>query len=110
SHYGLVPTRISRPRDETGRFGRAGEFVFAACQPGAERALKNDVARRYPDWRAAFARPGFVTFKLSGATADRVRLDSVFARTWGVSLGRIAAASEAELARATWERLDEKLG
>jgi len=84
--------------------------VFAACQPGAERALKNDVARRYPDWRAAFARPGFVTFKLSGATADRVRVDSVFARTWGVSLGRIAAATEAELARAAWERLDETLG
>jgi 23S rRNA (cytidine2498-2'-O)-methyltransferase len=42
------------------------QFVFMTCRPGAEAALKQEVARLEPDWRLAFSRSGFLTFKLCG--------------------------------------------
>jgi 23S rRNA (cytidine2498-2'-O)-methyltransferase len=76
-------------------------FVFAAAQAGAERPLKNEVARDQPTLRFAFSRPGFVTFRVpDGATNPK--LDCVFARTWGYSLGKASAADDALLAREAW--------
>jgi 23S rRNA (cytidine2498-2'-O)-methyltransferase len=75
-------------------------FLFAACQPGSETALKGDVARRQPSLRFAFSRPGFVTFR---ATEDSTTLRSPFARTWGHSLGKVTGADTAELARELWK-------
>ncbi len=118
-------------------------FYFTICQVGAEKALKEEMARIAPDLRFAFSRPGFVTFKKSEGEADpqwspssynfdtprasikiprrqgrseasdqavfdhtvRERAErersmrgistmhqrSVFARSWGVSLGRVGA-------------------
>jgi 23S rRNA (cytidine2498-2'-O)-methyltransferase len=64
-------------------------FLFTVCQVGAEKALKEEVARDYPDLRFAFSRPGFVTFKsLSKPLDDDFELRSVFARAYGLSLGR----------------------
>ncbi len=76
-------------------------FLFAACQPGAEAALKSDVARRHSDLRFAFSRPGFVTFRLVDDPADASppALRSTFARTWGYSLGKVVGADPNELAR-----------
>lgn len=65
------------------------EFLFATCQIGAERALKGEVARRWPDARAAYSRPGFVTFKLAGALSPGFDLASTFARSYGFSLGSV---------------------
>lgn len=81
-------------------------FVFAACQPGAEPALKAEAASRVPEWRLAFSRPGFVTFKaprpLSVDRFESPRL--TFARTLGVSLDRVAGDGGVdELARRVWE-------
>ena len=77
-------------------------FLFAACQPGSEAALKGDVARRHPTLRFAFSRPGFVTFRIAdGATEDALpALRSTFARTWGYSLGKVVGSTE--LARDLW--------
>jgi len=77
-------------------------FVFAAAQPGAERPLKNEVARDQPTLRFAFSRPGFVTFRLPDG-AKNPKLDCVFARTWGYSLGKVSAADDALLAREAWQ-------
>jgi 23S rRNA (cytidine2498-2'-O)-methyltransferase len=77
-------------------------FVFAAAQPGAERPLKNEVARDQPTLRFAFSRPGFVTFRLPDG-AKNPKLDCVFARTWGYSLGKASAADDALLAREAWQ-------
>jgi 23S rRNA (cytidine2498-2'-O)-methyltransferase len=64
-------------------------FLFTVCQVGAEKALKEEVARDYPDLRFAFSRPGFVTFKsLTKPLGDDFELRSVFARAYGLSLGR----------------------
>ncbi len=63
-------------------------FAYALCQPGTERWLKAEVARLRPDLRPAFARPGLVTFKCTGAPfrADESP-PTIFGRAWGCSAG-----------------------
>jgi 23S rRNA (cytidine2498-2'-O)-methyltransferase len=83
----------------------SAEFLFAVCQPGAEGALKIDVARTQPALRFAFSRPGFVTFRADASSAAPAAVDSPFARTSGRSLGRVAGVDDAALARAAWNAL-----
>ncbi len=66
-------------------------FLFCTCQVGAEQALKGELARRSPELRFAFSRPGFLTFKLPPRMdlADDFRLRSVFARSYGFSTGKV---------------------
>lgn len=79
-------------------------FLFATCQVGAEGALKSEVGRRWPEFHLAFSRPGFVTFKLPAEhdLRDDFALQSVFARTYGFSLGKATGESPAALAAAFW--------
>lgn len=59
-------------------------FYFAACQAGAEKAVKAEILAEHPDLRFAFSRPGFVTFKEDPAGSDPLALSfSVFTRLWG---------------------------
>jgi 23S rRNA (cytidine2498-2'-O)-methyltransferase len=85
----------------------SARFLFAVCQAGAERALKNEVAREHPTLRFAFSRPGFVTFRLprEATLAESRRLNSVFARTWGWSLGKVSGQDDAALAHDAWSLL-----
>jgi 23S rRNA (cytidine2498-2'-O)-methyltransferase len=85
-------------------------FVFVATQAGVERALKNDVAREHPDLRFAFSRPGFLTFRLPELPphGDFV-LRSVFARTWGYSLGKVGGSDDTQLAAEAWRLAGEQL-
>lgn len=82
------------------------EFAYCVCQPGVEPALKAEVAARLPGWKFAFSRPGFVTFKLPKpaevASFDPLRL--TFARTFGLSYGRIEgdASAPGDLAKQVW--------
>jgi 23S rRNA (cytidine2498-2'-O)-methyltransferase len=64
-------------------------FLFACCQVGAEAALKREMEQQRPAWRFAFSRPGFLTFKVIGPLPPpgRFQLKSVFARTFGCSIG-----------------------
>jgi len=80
-------------------------FIFITCQIGAERAIKGEIARRWPEWRFAFSQPGFLTFKLPDqhGLADDFDLDAVFARACGFSLGKVTGESSDELVRAAWE-------
>lgn len=84
-------------------------FVFVAIQSGAERALKNEIAREHPELKFAFSRPGFVTFRSSDDLADDFVLRSVFARTWGYSLGKVGGSDDAQLARDAWRLIGEQL-
>lgn len=79
-------------------------FVFVTCQIEAERAVKGEIARRWPQFRFAFSQPGFLTFKLPDelTLADDFALDSVFARAYGFSLGKVTGESREELAAAAW--------
>jgi 23S rRNA (cytidine2498-2'-O)-methyltransferase len=80
------------------------QFVFAACQHGAESALKRELAVRSPELRFAFSRPGFVTFKLPApcVAPEQFNLASTFARTWGFSLGSVQRDRLRELAQDAW--------
>ncbi|HET7133835.1 MAG TPA: SAM-dependent methyltransferase [Gammaproteobacteria bacterium] len=86
-------------------------FVFAACQVGSEDLLKHEIASRHPDWRFAFSRPGFCTFRLPEGASDgsRLELRATFARASGVSLGRVTGASDAELADAFRAAIEERV-
>jgi 23S rRNA (cytidine2498-2'-O)-methyltransferase len=66
------------------------QFLFISCQVGAEAAVKNELARDWPDFRFAYSRPGFLTFKLPPdlARADDFDLRSVFVRAHGFTLGK----------------------
>lgn len=85
-------------------------FVFAVTQAGAERPLKNEIARAHPPLRFAFSRPGFVTFRAPTeiTVGNEVELNSVFARTWGYSLGKVSGHDDIELARAAWRLVGEE--
>lgn len=85
-------------------------FVFAVTQTGAERPLKNELEREHPALRFAFSRPGFVTFRAPAeiTAGNEVDLRSVFARTWGYSIGKVGGAGDAELARAAWRLVAEQ--
>jgi 23S rRNA (cytidine2498-2'-O)-methyltransferase len=87
----------------------SARFLFAVVQAGAERALKNEVARDQPALRFAFSRPGFVTFRIPDGPAGRwPSLDAVFARTWGYSLGKVQGTDDAQLARDAWRLVAEQ--
>ena len=71
------------------------KFLFFTCQIGAENALKAELARRSPELRFAFSRPGFLTFKLPPRMdlADDFRLRVVFARSYGFAVGQASIAA-----------------
>jgi len=80
-------------------------FLFTTCQVGAEPALKSEIGRRWPEFRFAFSRPGFVTFKLPPhhALRDDFDLNSVFARAYGFSLGKLQEDNLEAIARGAWQ-------
>ena len=83
-------------------------FLFAACQTGVEWALKDEVARRWPQLRFAFSRPGFVTFKnaeVASPGKSNPLVGSVFARTCGWSLGHVKGDSDGDLITRVWDTL-----
>lgn len=86
------------------RMGDMSQFLFVTCQVGAEQAVKGELARRWPDFRLAFSRPGFLTFKLPvdhGLALD-FDLESVFARSYGFSLGKLEIHGQQELLAGIW--------
>ena len=81
------------------------KFIFAVCQVGAEDALKAEVARNWPEFRFSYSRPGFLTFKVDEKRPPSPSFDlrSVFARAYGVSLGKVTGAGEATMAEQVWQ-------
>jgi 23S rRNA (cytidine2498-2'-O)-methyltransferase len=79
-------------------------FLFVTCQVGAERAVKDELARRWADFQPAFSRPGFLTFKLPGdcTLPPDFDLHSIFARAYGFSLGSVRGDDPEALARSVW--------
>jgi 23S rRNA (cytidine2498-2'-O)-methyltransferase len=85
----------------------AAQFVFMTCRAGAERAVKDEVARVEPEWRFSYSRPGFLTFKYAGGRPlDEQRLAEgqwTFAHAHGISLGRVTGEKLEELAGSVWK-------
>ncbi|MBN2577837.1 MAG: hypothetical protein JXB10_02515 [Pirellulales bacterium] len=89
-------------------FMMAPSFIFVTCQVGSERAVKVEIARRWPKFRFAYSRPGFLTFKLPEKIqyAEDFDLESVFARAYAFSLGKVQGADPAGMARQAWAMLE----
>lgn len=86
------------------------DFLFLTCQVGAEAAVKAELARLWPDFRFAYSRPGFLTFKLPpghGLSEDFV-LGSIFSRAWGYSIGKAAGDTDEARAVAAWQLLEAR--
>ena len=85
-------------------------FIFVTCQIGAERAVKGEIARRWPEFRFAFSQPGLLNFKLPEAhgLTDDFDLMAVFARAYGFSCGKVTGNSPEELAAGVWKKLTDR--
>lgn len=85
-------------------------FIMTTCQIGAETALKHEVARRWPEFRFAYSRPGFLTFKLPNdyVLRDDFELGAVFARWFGFSLGKTTAVDESTRVADVLRLIDEQ--
>jgi 23S rRNA (cytidine2498-2'-O)-methyltransferase len=91
--------------DLSGADAPAAGFLFITCQVGAEAALKAEMKRRWPAFRFAYSRPGFLTFKLplDVAVDKSFDLDCVFARAWGYCLGEVSAKTLDEHVAGVWK-------
>lgn len=79
------------------------QFLFATCQVGTERILKEELAQRFPFLRPAFSRPGFLTLKDSRDQANVTpdfELGAVFVRAYGACLGEVVTKDTAAEGRA----------
>ena len=67
--------------------------------------MKHDVSRRWPDVHAAYSRPGFLTFKVppDHPIHDDFELPSIFARAYGLSLGKANGSAREQLSQSVWE-------
>ncbi len=72
-------------------------FILTTCAVGAEAVLRRWMLE-YRDWRAAFSRPGLVTYKVEEPIEANFSRPHPLIRTWGLSLG--FCASPQDLARA----------
>lgn len=69
------------------------EYLFFNCQIGSEPALKKELSLKYSFLRLSYSRPGFLTFKgpSEKLTLD-LKLDLIFAQSYGLCLGRTQRA------------------
>lgn len=84
-------------------------FLFTTCQIGAENSLKQEISTRWNDFRFAFSRPGFLTFRLPTDHNIPVgfSLKSLFARAYGFSLGKVEGEAPQSMAQEVWKLVHE---
>ncbi|MFO0724174.1 MAG: SAM-dependent methyltransferase [Myxococcota bacterium] len=87
------------------------EFLYFLTSPGSERALKAEVSREKLGWVPAYARPGFVTMKVSAGPIEALLpYEPVFARAFGLSFGKYSPDTvETELVRVATEANGEPI-
>lgn len=90
------------------------QFIYTTSQVGAEPIIKEEVARQFPEAHLAFSRPGLLTFKLPEENIIRLQnaesvlpLRSVFARTWGFSLGSLRSENVEDLIPKIWDLIGD---
>ncbi len=99
------PNTADHPQPSDDQTDAAAEFLFITCQVGAEPTLKRELAKYRPSFRFAYSRPGFLTFKLppNHRLEDDFDLKSIFARSYGFSLGKVAADEPEKAVAELWK-------
>ena len=86
-------------------------FIFCSCQYGAQAILKQEILSHWPEFKFAFSRPGFVTFKVPEGfplkSLPTLDLKSTFTRTSGICLGKVQAQGTAELLKQAAELVSQ---
>jgi len=100
----LGRVKVPLARIFVGAHVRSAAVLVHDVSGGAESAVKGELARRWPAFRFAYSRPGFLTFKLphDHALAADFDLDSVFARAYAFSVGKAAGGDLDALAGEVW--------
>jgi len=77
---------------------------MVTCQSGADAALKAEMARRWPELKPGFTRPGFATFRLpeTHQPGRELNLRCAFPRFAAFTLASISADTPAEAAAQLW--------
>lgn len=90
----------------------AGEFLFIACQPGSEGICKQLLHAAAEDYRFAYSRPGFLTFKRSAPISDaaapiwRETLPPpILAHRYGASLAKVTGGDATQRADGIWQQI-----
>lgn len=81
------------------------QFLFTTCQVHAEEVLKKEIRRKWQGFKFAYSRPGFLTFKLPEPCSLKPESDlgSLFARSWGFSVGKASKGTPEERLAKIWE-------
>ena len=112
--------------DQSARDSHVSQFISLTCQRGAENALKKEMAKRRPNYRFSYSRPGFLTYKLPNPESldKRLAIDVgalrlVFARSCSHALGAVlqrdATGDDEQFDRrvaadAVWNIVERELG
>ena len=74
-------------------------YVFALCNAGSEKALKDEVAATRPGWRPSYQQRGFVTFKAPSEagpfSVGTIKEPPAFARRLCLSRGKVNTREDA---------------
>lgn len=95
---------------------RISPFLYLACQRRSVRALKDEMARRFGDWRFSYSNGGFLTYKRPESTnlsPNRSNDESfsklVFARTFVSSFGKLENPTPELFWESVAELIDENI-
>ena len=80
-------------------------FLMVTCQPDAQAALKAEMAHNWPEFRLAYSRRGFVTYRLPARwdLEREVDLRAIFARAYALGLGQATGETIGEKAESAWK-------
>ncbi len=93
-------SRMTPRKRKKSKVNPTTHFILTVCQVGAETALKKEMLRDYPQFRFAFSRPGFVTFKnIAGTVPLDLTLHTVFAQAYGASFGMLKSTDVSEISK-----------
>jgi 23S rRNA (cytidine2498-2'-O)-methyltransferase len=87
----------------------APSFLYMTCQVQAEPVLKRELRRKWQGFKFAYSRPGFLTYKLPDPCPLKADSDlgSLFARSWGFSLGKASSGTSEQRLEKIWELAKE---
>lgn len=82
-------------------------FIYTIVNEGSEKLLKEEMKIKYPEFSFAYSRPGYLTFKDNSQNFNLdIELDLIFARSYGISVGKLSKENlEEEIKQHKFQKL-----